>query len=105
MTDTEKLTLLIGVLKTYAEQKHCYDREEDSYEYPPHSWDVFDDGADYGEILFARTLLEQIGVEFEYPCMKEDTRRTGTEALHRSTRCPIMTSYTQRPDERTQNLV
>ena len=73
MTDTEKLTLLIGVLKTYAEQKHCYDREEDSYEYPPHSWDVFDDGADYGEILFARILLERIGVEFEYPCMKEDT--------------------------------
>jgi hypothetical protein len=34
--------------------------------------DVFDDGADYGEILFARTLLEQIGEKFEYPSMKED---------------------------------
>lgn len=33
--------------------------------------DAFEYGADYGEITFARTLLEQIGVEFEYPCMKE----------------------------------
>jgi hypothetical protein len=73
MTNEEKLTLLLKVLKTHAEQKHCYDTEGDPYDYPPHSWDVFDDGADYGEILFARTLLEQIGVEFEYPCMKEDT--------------------------------
>ena len=72
MTNEQKLTLLLGVLKTYAEAKHCYDREGDLYEYPPQNWDAFGDGADYGEILFARTLLEQIGVEFEYPCMREE---------------------------------
>jgi hypothetical protein len=72
MSNEEKLTLLIGVLKTYAEQKHCYDREEDSYDYPPDKWDVFEDGGDYGEIHLARTLLEQIGEKFEYPCDKEN---------------------------------
>jgi hypothetical protein len=74
MTDTEKLTLLLGVLKTYAEAKHCYDVYGDDYT-PSRddSYDTaFDDGADYGEILFARTLLEQIGESFEYPCMKEN---------------------------------
>jgi hypothetical protein len=72
MTNEQKLTLLIGVLKQSAEEKHCYDREEDSYEYPQQKWDVFDDGADYGAINFARTLLEQIGVEFEYPSMRKE---------------------------------
>jgi hypothetical protein len=73
MTDTEKLTLLLKVLKEYAEAKHCYDKNP---EYNPAEFksndDAFDDGADYGEILFARTLLEQIGEKFEYPSMKED---------------------------------
>ena len=32
----------------------------------------FEDGSDYGEITFARTLLEQIGENFEYPCMEEE---------------------------------
>jgi hypothetical protein len=73
MTDTEKLTLLLKVLKQYAEAKHCYDREGDDYTPSADSYDTaFDDGADYGEILFARTLLEQIGVDFQYPCMKEN---------------------------------
>ena len=72
MTNEEKLTHLLKVLKQYAEAKHYYDREEDSYEYPRQSGDVFEDGADYGEILFARTLLEQIGENFEYPCMREE---------------------------------
>lgn len=66
MTDEQKLTLLIGVLKTYAEKKHF----GEVYSFIPE--DGFDDGADYGEITFARTLLEQIGVEFEYPVMKEN---------------------------------
>jgi hypothetical protein len=70
MTNEQKLILLIGVLKLYAEEKHCYDRN--SYEYPPHKWDIFEDGSDYGEITFARTLLEQIGVEYEHPVMKEN---------------------------------
>jgi len=72
MTNEQKLKHLIEVLKQYAEAKHCYDREEDSYEYPRQIGDVFEDGADYGEILFARTLLEQIGENFENPCMREE---------------------------------
>ena len=31
MTDEQKLTLLIGVLKTYAEQKHCYNKYGDDF--------------------------------------------------------------------------
>jgi hypothetical protein len=63
MTDTEKLTLLLKVLKEYAEAKHCYDKNP---EYNPAEF------KSYGEILFARTLLEQIGEKFEYPSMKEE---------------------------------
>ena len=73
-TDTEKLTLLLKVLKEYAEQKHCYNVYGNNYTPSVGSYDdAFEYGADYGEITFARTLLERIGVEFEYPCMKEDT--------------------------------
>ena len=73
-TDTEKLTLLIGFLKTFAEAKTCYDVYGDDYT-PSYSNydDAFEDGGDYGEIHLARTLLEQIGEKFEYPTMKEDT--------------------------------
>jgi hypothetical protein len=73
MTETEQLTFLLKVLKEYAESKHCYDKYGDFYDgtNQPHSR-VFDDGIEYGEILFARTLLEQIGVEFEYPVMKKN---------------------------------
>ena len=74
MTDTEKLNLLIDKLKEFAEAKHCYDEDED-YEknfsaYTPEM--ILSDGVEYGEINFARTLLEIIGVDFEYPCMKEN---------------------------------
>jgi len=31
MTDEQKLTLLLGVLKRYAEQKHCYNEKGDDY--------------------------------------------------------------------------
>jgi hypothetical protein len=71
MNNEQKLTLLIGVLKTYAEAKTCYNLNPD-YEYPYHNCDIFEDGANYGEITFARTLLEQIGVEFEYPSMRKE---------------------------------
>jgi len=37
------------------------------YEYPHHNWDIFEDGSDYGEIMFARTLLECIEVDYYYP--------------------------------------
>ena len=73
MTDPQKLTLLLGVLKKYAEMKHCYNQKGDDYTPSAGSYDdAFEDGADYGEISFARTLLEQIGVEYEHPCMREE---------------------------------
>ena len=62
MTDTEKLTLLLKVLKEYAEEKTCYDSDEyyhaDFPDHPPEM--IFEDGGDYGEIHLARTLLERI---------------------------------------------
>ena len=71
MTNEQKLTLLLGVLKTYAEAKHCYNEKGDDYTPSAGSYDdAFEDGADYGEISFARTLLEQIGENFEYPSMR-----------------------------------
>ena len=73
MTEQQKLTLLLKVLKRYAEQKHCYNVYGDDYTPSAGSYDdAFEDGADYGEISFARTLLEQIGVEYEHPVMKEN---------------------------------
>jgi hypothetical protein len=73
MTDSEKLAFLIKVLKQYAESKHCYDECGDEYSPSNGNYDdAFDDGSEYGEILFARTLLEQIGENFEYPVMKKD---------------------------------
>jgi hypothetical protein len=73
MTNEEKLKHLLKVLKTYAEQKHCYERDP--------FYDVYDErelgetveqAEEYAQIHFARTLLEQIGENFEYPCMKEN---------------------------------
>ena len=61
MTDTEKFQHLIKVLKTYAEKKHF----GEVYSFIPE--DGFDDGSDYGEIMFARTLLECIEVDYHYP--------------------------------------
>jgi len=74
MTNEEKLKLLLKVLKEYAEVKHCYEGIfGDDYTPSAGSYDdAFEDGCAYGEITFARTLLEQIGVEFEHPVMKEN---------------------------------
>ena len=73
MINEEKLNLLLKVLKQYAEKKHCYDcnpsYDADCLDYSKDQ--AFDAGAGFGEILFARTLLEQIGETFEYPCEKE----------------------------------
>ena len=74
MSDAEQLNFLLKVLKEYAEKEHCYDRKGDDYN--PNSYthcdDAFDDGSEFGEILFARTLLEQMGVKFENPVMKKN---------------------------------
>jgi hypothetical protein len=73
MTNEEKLNLLLKVLKEVAEVKHCYETVGDDYTPSADSYDIaFDDGIDYGEITFARTLLEQIGEKFDYPMMKEN---------------------------------
>ena len=73
MTNEQKLTLLLKVLKEYAEVKHCYDVDGDDYTPSDGSYDdAFEDGCAYGEISFARTLLEQIGIEYEHPVMKEN---------------------------------
>lgn len=73
MTDEQKLTYLITILKEFAEMKHCYERDK--------FYDVYDErdlgetvehAEEYATILFARGLLEAIGVEFEYPCMEEN---------------------------------
>lgn len=71
MTDTEKLNILINKLKEFAETKHCYD-ENPNYLPSYNGSEAFDDGIEYGEINFARTLLESNGVDFVYPCMKEN---------------------------------
>ena len=69
MTNEEKLKLLLKVLKTYAEQKHCYNKYGDDFNPNDYtSGDVaFEVGSEYGEITFARTLLECIEVDYEYP--------------------------------------
>lgn len=76
MTKEEEISFayLTRILKEYAEVKHCYDVYGDDYTPSAGSYDdAFAEGIDYGEIHLARTLLERIGVEFEYPCMKKDT--------------------------------
>jgi len=74
LSDEQKLKLLLKVLKEYAEQKHCYNKYGDDFN--PNDYtngdDAFEDGCAYGEITFARTMLECIGEKFEYPCMKEN---------------------------------
>ena len=53
MTDEQKLTLLLKVLKGYAEQKHCYNKNPNYHPddtYNSHD-DAFEDGCAYGEIL------------------------------------------------------
>jgi hypothetical protein len=62
MTDTEKLQFLISKLQKSAESKHCYDKYGDDYSPSDNGNydDAFDDGQWYGEIDFARSLLQQL---------------------------------------------
>ena len=76
MTKEYEITFayLTRILKDYAEAEHCYDKYGDEYTPSAGNYDnAFDEGSEYGQIHLARTLLQRIGVEFEYPCMKEDT--------------------------------
>ena len=71
MSDTEKLNNLINKLREFAEMKHCFD-ENANYAPGYNPSQAFNDGADYGEILLARTMLEGLGEYFSYPCMQEE---------------------------------
>ena len=55
---------LIKAIEKIAYQRICYDKQEGEgeYDYPDHPWDIFEEGSDYGETLFARTLLEMEGL-------------------------------------------
>ena len=68
MTDEQKLTQLLTVLKLYAEEKHCYERNKfyDVYDERELS-ETVEQAEEYGIIHFARTLLEQIDETFLYP--------------------------------------
>ena len=55
---------LLKAIEKIAYQRLCYDKQEGEgeYVYPDNPWDIFEEGADYGETLFARTLLEMEGL-------------------------------------------
>jgi hypothetical protein len=65
MTDTEKLQFLLSKLQETAKRKHC---EDGDYYSPSESGsydDAFDDGADYGEVVYARELLQQLNFQIQ----------------------------------------
>jgi hypothetical protein len=65
MDDTQKLQFLLSKLQESADCKHCYDEYGDDYS-PSDAGnydDTFDDGRWYGEITFARDLLQQLKLQ------------------------------------------
>lgn len=60
MTDTEKLAFLLSHLQQTADRKHCQDGEYYSPSETESYDDTFDEGADYGEVEFARWLLREL---------------------------------------------
>jgi len=65
MTDTQKLQFLLTKLQETADNKHCYDECGDDYS-PSDAGnydDAFDVGCEYGEIIFARDLLQQLKLQ------------------------------------------
>jgi hypothetical protein len=73
MTDTQKLQFLLLKLKETAHSKHCYEAYGDDYS-PSESGsydDAFDAGFEYGEIIFARELLQQLNLQIQiFPHLK-----------------------------------
>jgi hypothetical protein len=63
MTDQQKLQCLLSKIRETASREHCLDEDDycpaDNGNYD----DAFSDGADYGEIVFARELLQCIADE------------------------------------------
>ncbi len=67
MTDTQKLQFLLTKLKETAQSKHCYEEYGDDYS-PSESGsydDAFDVGFEYGEITFARELLQKLNFQIQ----------------------------------------
>ena len=62
MTDTQKLQFLLTKLQETADTKHCYEEYGDDY-CPSEYGDAFGDGCGYGEITFARDLLQQLKLQ------------------------------------------
>ena len=64
MTDTQKLQFLLTKLQETADKKHCYDADDD---YSPcdngNYDDAFDEGSEYGEITFARDLIQKLNLQ------------------------------------------
>ena len=73
MTDTEKLQFLLSKLKETAQSKHCYEEYGDDY-LPSGTGsydDAFDAGFEYGEITFARELLQKLNFQTQiFPHLK-----------------------------------
>ena len=66
MTDTQKLQFLLTKLQETADKKHYFDKYGDDYSliYENGSYDyAFEDGFGYGEITFARDLLQQLKLQ------------------------------------------
>ena len=64
MTDTQKLQFLLTKLQETADGKHCYDVDGDDYTPSAGSYDdAFEDGCAYGEITFARDLLQKLNFQ------------------------------------------
>ena len=65
MTDTQKLQFLLTKLQETADKKHCFDKYGDDYSPCENgSYDyAFEDGFGYGEITFARDLLQQLKLQ------------------------------------------
>ena len=62
MTDKQKLEYLISKIQEIANYKHCIDECGDDYnpgQYKSHD-DAFEDGSGFGEVEFARALLQYI---------------------------------------------
>ena len=73
LSNEQKLTHLLKVLKEYAEHKHCYERDKFYAVYDERDLsETVEHAEEYAEIHFARTLLEQIEVDYHYPCNDEN---------------------------------
>lgn len=60
--------LLLRIIKRKAEQPNCYNLNPNFDECECNTMtEAFDEGATWGEIGFARILLDQIGVDYEMP--------------------------------------